>query len=1304
MAASIRLAVDIGGTFTDVALEQVPDGGDPARPLTTVTKVLTTHDAPERGVIEGATRVLERAGVAAASVTTMVYGTTLATNLLIERKGAPTGLLTTEGFRDSVEMRNESRYEQYDLDIELPAPLVPRRLRLGVAERISTRGEVLVPLDIAAVAAAAQTFRAAEVASVAVGFLHSYVDDRHEHQAAEVLAEALPGVEISLSSEVSPEMREYERISTTCANAYVQPLMSNHLARLEAELHRIGIMCPLFLMLSGGGITTLATARRFPVRLVESGPAGGAIFAGHIARQLGLGDVVSYDMGGTTAKLCLIDDGTPHTSRSFEVARIYRFMKGSGLPLRIPVIDMVEIGAGGGSLAHIDALGRIAVGPESAGSEPGPACYGRGGTGAAVTDADLLLGRIDPDDFAGGTMRLETAAATAALEGAVGARLGLAPVEAALGVSEMVDENMANAARVHAIESGEIVEARTLIAFGGAAPLHAARIAEKLGVSRVIVPPGAGVGSALGFLRAPVAYEVTRSFHQRLSHLDGAACNALLDTMRAEARSVVEPGAAGRPLVESRLAYMRYVGQGHEVGVELPVRIESQRLDETSPDTLTAAFVKEYHRLYQRSIPHQEIEILSWVLSLGTEPDPVATIPVDDVDGGEAPTTAPEPSGRRRLVDPATGDTVDALVYQRSQLSPGQQVAGPAVIVETDTATVVSGRFTAAVHPLGHLVLTARAAATATAPEPQTAGTEADNTSTALARIHQHVMWNRLIAVVEEQAQALVRTAFSTSVREAGDLAAAVFDRQGRMLAQAVTGTPGHINALASCVVHFLDAHPIDTMEPGDVFITNDPWLASGHQHDITVATPVFVQGRPVAVVANTCHVVDIGGRGFTPDGRQVYEEGLNIPILHLFRRGEVNDTLMAIVRMNVRESTQVVGDLYSFTAANDIAAQRLAAMMAEFAIDDLGPLADFIVTSSREATIERIRTLPRGTFRNTLTMDGYERPVTLAAAVTVGDGTIHVDYTGTSPASNHGINLVLNYTKAYTTYGIKVAVAPDIPNNHGSIEVFTFDAPEGCILNAPRPYPVAARHIIGHLLPDTILGCVHQMLGGGVQAEGSSALWNVQLRSGPSVSVSTEFEGEIPSFDMMHFNSGGTGARPTLDGLSATGFPSGVRGVPVEATESIVPIIFWRKELRADSGGAGRHRGGLGQVIELGGVGGAPFDVLAMFERVDNAAIGRNGGGPGLKGQVELASGARLRPKGQQPVPAHDRLVLGLPGGGGFGPPHERPVDQVLGDVADGYVSAAAAAELYGVVVGPDGTLDQTATAAARTGAAHPS
>ena len=697
IASEIRLAVDIGGTFTDVALEQ----GRGADTVRTVTKTLTTHDAPERGVITGAKKVLDEARVAASDVTMMVYGTTLATNLLIERKGSPTALLTTEGFRDSIEMRNESRYEQYDLNIELPEPLVARRLRLPIPERVNVRGEVLIPLDEQAVADTVPALQEAGVQSLAIGFLHSYVNPDHEQRARDILAGLMPDVEISISSEVSPEMREYERLSTACANAYVQPLISSHLSRLEAELQRIGIDCPLYLMLSGGGITTLETARRFPVRLVESGPAGGAIFAGHIARSLGLDDVVSYDMGGTTAKLCLIDDGQPHTSRTFEVARIYRFMKGSGLPLRIPVIEMVEIGAGGGSLAHVDALGRIAVGPESAGSEPGPAAYGLGGEKPAVTDADVVLGRIDPDNFAGGTMQLDKPAAEAAMVNHVGEKLGLDAGNAALGVSEMVDENMSNAARVHAIESGEIIEKRTLIAFGGAAPLHACRIAEKLNMPRVVIPPGAGVGSAIGFLRAPVAYEVTRSFHQRLSTLDAVACNDLLEEMRTEALGVVSAGAGDKPLTEARYAYMRYVGQGHEVGVEIPIRIEQVKLDDESGNSLMSAFESEYNRLYERSIPNLDVEILSWVLTIGTEPDAVEAQSINDGPDADRPT----PDGTRTMVESATGESVEAPVFEREKLAAGQRIDGPAVIVETNTATVVTSRYDAMIHQDGHIIL-----------------------------------------------------------------------------------------------------------------------------------------------------------------------------------------------------------------------------------------------------------------------------------------------------------------------------------------------------------------------------------------------------------------------------------------------------------------------------------------------------------------------------------------------------------------------------------------------------------------------
>src|SRR5689334_941597 len=581
---SARLAVDIGGTFTDLALEH--DG------RRTTVKVLTTSAAPERGVMHGLQAVTHAAGVAPGDIGLIIHGTTLATNAIIERKGARTALVTTEGFRDVIAMGNESRYDQYDLNIVLPEPLVPRHLRLPVPERLDNTGAVLRPLDEAAVEALIPLLRRENVESIAVGLLHAFVNPVHERRIATILQRALPDIPVSLSSEVSPEMREWERFSTTVANAYVQPMMARYLRRLETDLHTAGATAPLFLMMSGGGLTTIETACRFPIRLVESGPAGGAIFSAHIARECGLQSVLSFDMGGTTAKICLIDNYKPQTARTFEVARVGRFRKGSGLPLRIPVIEMVEIGAGGGSLAHVDALGRIGVGPESAGADPGPACYGRGGIHPAVTDANLMLGRYDPRRFAGGSIPLDADAAHQALLADVGGRLGLTAEMAALGVVEMVDENMSNAARVHAIESGKTYEGRTLIAFGGGGPVHACRVAEKVGINRVLVPSGAGVGSAIGFLRAPVAYEVVRSLYQRFSTFDVAAVNDLLDDMRLEAEAAVAKGSFGRPTVETRIAYMRYVGQGHEIPVRLPVGL----LTEQDVADIRAAYDSEYIR------------------------------------------------------------------------------------------------------------------------------------------------------------------------------------------------------------------------------------------------------------------------------------------------------------------------------------------------------------------------------------------------------------------------------------------------------------------------------------------------------------------------------------------------------------------------------------------------------------------------------------------------------------------------------------------------------------------------------------
>ena len=691
-AAEVRIGVDIGGTFTDIVLERGPER--------ITAKVLTTPDAPEDGVRQALDQAMDACGVAPADVALVIHGTTLATNALIERKGARTALVTTEGFRDSIEMGTESRFEQYDIDMEKPVPLVPRQWRFPVPERLNAAGEPILALDEAAVEAAAARLAAEEIESAAIGLLHSYVNPTHEQRVRTILREALPDLAITLSSEVSPEMREYERFSTACANAYVQPVMARYLRNLEAGLRDAGFGCPLFVMLSGGGVADIETAIRFPIRLVESGPVGGAVFASHVARQCGLDRVLSFDMGGTTAKICLIDDAQPQTTRAFEVARAHRFLKGSGLPLRIPVIEMVEIGAGGGSIAVVDRLGRIAVGPESAGAQPGPACYGQGGSAPTVTDADLAMGRIDPTAFSGGRIALDEQAATDALESGVGAPLDLAPQMAALGVSEMVGENMAGAARVHAIEIGATLGERTMIAFGGAAPLHAARLAEKLDMDRILIPTAAAVGSAIGFLRAPVAYEVVRSAYQVVSAFDADSTNRVLEEMRAEAAAIVARGAPGASTQEHRHAYMRYLGQGHEVVVPLPNRIWGRG----DTGIIRAAFEAAYEALYGRIIPKLDLEVVSWSVGVSAVPERVE--PVD----APTPAAAPAPRGTRPVLDPGSGRVVEAALYRRQDFASGACVEGPALIVESDTTAVVSAAFAASVDALGTIVMERRPA------------------------------------------------------------------------------------------------------------------------------------------------------------------------------------------------------------------------------------------------------------------------------------------------------------------------------------------------------------------------------------------------------------------------------------------------------------------------------------------------------------------------------------------------------------------------------------------------------------------
>lgn len=685
-----RVGVDIGGTFTDVALEL-------AGKLYS-TKILTDYEAPERAIVQGLRDVAETAGIALSDMGLIIHGTTLATNALIERRGARTAFITTEGFRDVLEMRSESRFEQYDLDIKLPPALIDRRDRLTLRERIDASSNVLIAPAEADVQALVERIEAGGYESVAIGFIHAYVNDAHEHLMREALSRRLPHLSISISSEVSPQLREFERFNTVCANAYVRPLMQSYLDRLVHKIHEAGATCPVFIMHSGGGIISVDSASRFPVRLVESGPAGGAIFAAHIAARYQLDSVLSFDMGGTTAKICLIDDQTPKTANTFEVARTYRFKKGSGMPISIPVVEMVEIGAGGGSIAGLDVMRQIRVGPQSAGSEPGPACYQRGGEHPTVTDADLLLGRLDPDNFAGGSFSLSTEFAQTAVLNSVAQPLGLSAQDGAYGIAEVVDENMSNAARVHTVESGREISKYTMITFGGAGPLHAARLCEKTGIERFLVPPGAGVGSAIGFLRSPFGYESVRSANVRLTQFDCAAVNQLLAQLRDEAMTFARQGDSSEsPVVEAKV-YMRYVGQGWEI----PVMLHTTEFAEHDVAQLRTDFEAAYTRYFGRPIDGLDIEAISWAVKASSPLPPVERLAL--LDANATATVI----GQRRIFDAKLRQMVDAAIVERAGLLPGTRIAGPAIVVERETSTLITASFEAIVQADGCLLVSSK--------------------------------------------------------------------------------------------------------------------------------------------------------------------------------------------------------------------------------------------------------------------------------------------------------------------------------------------------------------------------------------------------------------------------------------------------------------------------------------------------------------------------------------------------------------------------------------------------------------------
>ena len=673
----IRIGADVGGTFTDVVLE--------ANGEIFSTKVLTTYESPEIGILQGIHAVIADSETSLSELDSFIHGTTLATNALISRTGAKTAFITTNGFRDTIEMRTESRFEQYDLNLELPKPLIERKDRYVLSERISADGSVLLPFDEMEAKNLIKHLSLEEngYEAVAVGFIHSYMNDKHESLFQEMLLDQLPNIKVSISSEVSPQMREFERFNTVCANAYVQPMMASYLERLKTKLAHAGAKCDIHLIHSGGGLISIESAIKFPVRLIESGPAGGAIFASEIATRHGIDAALSYDMGGTTAKICLIDEQSPRSAKTFEVARTHRFTKGSGMPISIPVIEMIEIGAGGGSIANVDDLKQIRVGPLSAGSEPGPAAYGLGGSLATVTDANVLLGRISPETFGADDINLIPEESGKAISTDVAEPLETDAESAAIGIIEVVDENMANAARVHAVENGRDVSQYTMIAFGGGAPLHASRLCDKLEIERLLIPPGAGVGSAIGFLQTPFSYEALKSFYVSTQNFDHKSVNKLLVDLTSEATEFVMDASNEKhniaSLIVERCAFMRYAGQGWEITVPL----ENKTFDSLGIELLKNKFEKTYEEHFGRAIEGLQIEVVGWSVKV-TSPKP-ETEKTITVDSENIVTT----DFKRVIYDSVKDSEVEASVFQREKLNPGDCVMGPAIIVENQTTTWV---------------------------------------------------------------------------------------------------------------------------------------------------------------------------------------------------------------------------------------------------------------------------------------------------------------------------------------------------------------------------------------------------------------------------------------------------------------------------------------------------------------------------------------------------------------------------------------------------------------------------------------
>lgn len=1260
----IGVGCDIGGTFTDLLMIDGTTG------KAYVEKVLTTPDDPSRAIETGIRSFEDMLPGSIAQAMTLVHGTTLVINAVIERKGAVTGLITTKGFRDVLEIGREKRYDGNDLQIRFPVPLVPRPLRVEVDERIHTTGRVLTPIDEASAERAIRTVVAQGAKSIAVCLLNAFANPDHEKRIGEIAERVAPGVPVTLSHEVMREFKEYERSTTTAVNAYTKPVISAYLQRLDQRLLDVGFKGEFLLMQSSGGLNSSEMARRFPVHIIESGPAAGMIGAAHYARLAGFDKVLAFDMGGTTAKMCLVVDGRVERVNELEVDRVHRFKRGSGIPVRVPVVDLMEIGAGGGSIAKVSVKGTLEVGPESASAQPGPVSYGQGGTEPTVSDADLVLGYLNPSYFLGGRMSLDRDKAAAAIELRLANPLGLAWDQAAWGIHSLVNENMASAAKVYVAEKGENPASCALVAFGGAGPVHAYDLARRIGASTVIIPPRAGVASAFGMLIAPASFDTVRTHRVRVARADVGRIDALFSEMEKECRAGLPRGIADADVWYELSADMRYIGQGYDV--QVPVHRQMLQ-DQDFVNVMRQAFNEVYIKLYGRTFDDLELEVMSLRATAYAPGQSFFDVAPEKAAG------LAQPVAQRDAYCPVVGKFVAHAVYQRQLLGVDTHIQGPAIIEEPESTTIVGVGASMTIDASGSLIVQLPAESALLASAQSAAQIDA---------VKLEMLWRRLGSSVDELAAALVRTSFSSVIRDVNDYACGIFDAQARLLVRSTDSTPGIAGGLSPMLRHMLEITPPETLAEGDVLIGNNPWHGSGHHSDIFIVTPAFLNGKLIGFGACSAHHVDIGGRRATTESKDNYEEGLRIPVCRLYEAGEPNEDVFRFIASNVRLSETVLGDLRAQCAANHVGCERLRELCIEEGWQDFQVLADEIISRSEELARLEIERIPDGVYFHQAPIDIIDgKELVIKVAVTVSGSQMTVDFTGSSPQVRPAINCTLRYTSAYTMFAILALLQLPVQGNEGSMKPISIVAEPGSMVNAVFPAPVFARTSIGNFIPEIIFTALAPAMPERVVAgSGATPLWAQYI-------FGKRQDGT--QFAPLNSASGGMGARANQDGVSCLTFPVNIGNTPAEVLESDIPVVVKRRELWEDSAGPGRFRGGLGQRFEMqvleGDIGpDGPFLIGFRGGRYYFSVPGIMGGGDGPKGRLQI-NGKIVTGGGDISVPPGGTMVCEIPGGAGLGDPAQRSRESIERDIAFGYVSREQARALYGyqgTISAPSGSI----------------